>query len=121
MQMVRHIEEEEDADRGNLIDMGILNPTSGNATKRLRMRQETRATKAAEAALKQIASQEFQAEKRKNAGMETDENERGGALATNHQEISRDTNGGDEIIKRVGTRDRGKIRDVRGRSWSSQG
>lgn len=62
-------EEEEDADRGDLIDMGIFKPTSGNATKRLRMRQETRgttrATKTAEAALKQIASQEFQAEKGK--------------------------------------------------------
>ena len=69
MQMVRHIEDEEDADRDDLIDMGVFKPTSGNATKRLRMRQETRgttrATKAAEAALKQIASQEFQAEKGK--------------------------------------------------------
>ena len=40
MQMVRHIEEEEDADRGDLIDMGVFKPTSGNATKRLRMRQD---------------------------------------------------------------------------------
>ena len=37
MQMVRHIEEEEDEDRGNSIDMGDFKPTSGNATKRLRM------------------------------------------------------------------------------------
>ena len=37
MQMVRHVEEEEDADRGDLIDMGVFKPTSGNATKRLRM------------------------------------------------------------------------------------
>ena len=69
MQMVRHMEEEEDADRSDLIDMGVFKPTSGNATKRLRMRQETRgitrATKTAEAALKQIASQELQAEKGK--------------------------------------------------------
>ena len=37
MQMVRHIEEKEDEDRGDLIDMGGFKPTSGNATKRLRM------------------------------------------------------------------------------------
>ena len=66
MQMVRHIEEEENADRSELIDMGVFKPTSGNATKRLRMRQETRGAartgKNAEATLKQIATQEFQAE-----------------------------------------------------------
>ena len=66
LQMVRHVEEEEDADRSQLINMGVFKPTSGNATKRLRMRQETRGTtKAAEATLKQIATQEFQAEKGK--------------------------------------------------------
>ena len=69
MQMVRHIEEEEDADRSDLINMGVFKPTSGNATKRLRVRQETRGrtriTQTAEATLKQIASQEFQAEKGK--------------------------------------------------------
>lgn len=69
MQIVCHMEEEKDADRSDLIDMGVLKPTSGNATKRLRMRQETRGitrtTKTAKAALKQIALQEFQAEKGK--------------------------------------------------------
>lgn len=66
MQMVRHIKEEEEADRGDLINMGVFKPTSGNATKRLRMRQETREiTRATKAALNQIASQEFQAEKGK--------------------------------------------------------
>ncbi len=30
--------------RSHLIDMGVFKPTSGNATKRLRMRQETRET-----------------------------------------------------------------------------
>lgn len=63
------MEEEENADRGDLINMGVFKPTSGNATKRLRTRKETRgtnsATKTAEAALKHIASQEFQAEKGK--------------------------------------------------------
>ena len=34
MQMVW---EEENADRGDLIDMGVFKPTSGNATKQLRM------------------------------------------------------------------------------------
>lgn len=35
MQMVRHsIEEEENADRSDLIDMGVFKPTTGNATKR---------------------------------------------------------------------------------------
>lgn len=69
MQMIRHIEEEENADRSDLINMGVFKPTSGNATKRLRIRQETRetmrTTESAEAALKLIASQEFQAEKGK--------------------------------------------------------
>ena len=69
LQIVRHVEEEEDADKTQLIDMGVFKPTSGNATKRLRMRQKTRGTtrtdKTAEATLKQIATQEFQAEKGK--------------------------------------------------------
>ena len=76
LQMVRHIEEEEDADRSHLIDMGVFKPTSGNATKRLRMRQETRGTtktttragKSAEAVIKQLASQEIQGEKEKMEG-----------------------------------------------------
>ncbi len=42
LQMVRHVEEEEEADRNQLIDMGVFKPTSGNAAKRLRMRHETR-------------------------------------------------------------------------------
>ena len=69
MQIVRHIKKEEDVDRSDLINMGVFKPTSGNATKRLRVRQETRGrtriTQTAEATLKQIASQEFQAEKGK--------------------------------------------------------
>ena len=69
LQMVCHVEEEEEADRNQLVDMGVFKPTSGNATKRLRMRQETRETtragKTAEATLKQIATREFQAEKGK--------------------------------------------------------
>ena len=77
MQMVRHIEEEEDADRGDLVGMGVFKPTSGNATKRLRVRQETRGTtkttttkagKVAEAVIKQLASQELQGEKEKMEG-----------------------------------------------------
>lgn len=40
LQMVRHVEEEEDTERSQLIDMGVFKPTSRNATKRLRMRQE---------------------------------------------------------------------------------
>ena len=66
MQMVCHREEEEDADRGELIEIGVFKPTSGNATKRLRMCQETRgitkttstkAAKSAEAVVKQFASE----------------------------------------------------------------
>ena len=37
MQMIRHIEEEDDADRSDLIHMGVFKPISGNATKRLRV------------------------------------------------------------------------------------
>lgn len=44
MQMVRHIKDEENADRDELVDLGVFKPTTGNATKRLRMRQETRGT-----------------------------------------------------------------------------
>lgn len=47
---------------------GVLKATSGNAAKRWKMRQETRATtraKSAEAAIKQIATQKLQAEKEK--------------------------------------------------------
>ena len=77
MQMVRHIEEEENADRDELIELGVFKPTSGNATKRLRTRQETRGTtrttttragKSAEAVIKQFASQELRGEKEKMEG-----------------------------------------------------
>ena len=85
MQMVRHIEEdieedieeEDDANRGDLVGMGVFKPTSGNATKRLRVRQgtrgatrttTTRAGKAAEAVIMQLASQELQGEKEKMEG-----------------------------------------------------
>ena len=37
MQMVQHIEEEEDVDRGDLVGIGVFKPTSGNATKRLKV------------------------------------------------------------------------------------
>ena len=77
MQMVCHIEEEENADRDELIELGVFKPTSGNATKRLRTRQETRGTtrttttragKSAEAVIKQFASQELRGEKEKMEG-----------------------------------------------------
>lgn len=58
--------ETEEIGLGNL---GVLKATSGNAAKRWKMRQETRATtragKSAEAAIKQIATQKLQAEKEK--------------------------------------------------------
>jgi len=41
LQMIRHVEIEEEADRNQLIKRGFFKPTSGNATTRLRMRQET--------------------------------------------------------------------------------
>lgn len=67
--MVCHVKEEKEVDRNQLVDMGVFKLTSGNATKRLRMKQETRGTtradRTAEAILKQIATQEFQAKKGK--------------------------------------------------------
>lgn len=36
------IEEEKNTDRSDLIDIGVFKPTIENATKRLRIRQETR-------------------------------------------------------------------------------
>ena len=69
MQMVCHIKEVENTHRSDLINMGVFKPRSGNATKQMRVRQEThgrtRTTQIAEAILKQIASQEFQAKKGK--------------------------------------------------------
>lgn len=56
-----------EVERNQSVNLGVLKATSGNATKRLKMRQETlgttRASKSAEAAIKQIAAQELQAEK----------------------------------------------------------
>ena len=42
MRMICHVKAEDKANQNQLINMGIFKPTSGNATKRLRMRQETR-------------------------------------------------------------------------------
>ena len=51
--------------------------------------------------------------------METDDNEKGAAGATNRQGIIRDIKSGDEIIKKAGTRDGGKIGDIKERIKSS--
>ena len=65
LQIARQLELE--SERNQSANLGVLKATSGNATKRLKMRQETRAatrtTKTAEAAMKQIATQELQVEK----------------------------------------------------------
>lgn len=42
LQIARHIEIEETTDNNQVIDIGIFKPTSGNTTKRLRMRQKMR-------------------------------------------------------------------------------
>ena len=64
-QVARQLELE--AERNQSVNLGVLKATSGNAAKRLKVRQETRATtragKSAEAAIKQIAAQELQVEK----------------------------------------------------------
>ena len=56
-----------EVERSQSANPGVLKTTSGNVAKRLKMRQETRVTtragKTAEAAIKQIAAQELQAEK----------------------------------------------------------
>ena len=56
MQIVRHMEEKDAADRSNLIQIGVFKPTSGNAMKQLRIWQEMRTSKNAKATLKQIAT-----------------------------------------------------------------
>ncbi len=65
LQIARQLELE--SEKSRLANPEVLKSTSGNATKRLKMRQETRvatrATKTAEAAMKQIATQELQVEK----------------------------------------------------------
>ena len=64
-QITRQLELE--AERNQLGNPGVLKATSGNAAKRWKMRQETRATtrvgKSAEAAIKQMATQKLGAEK----------------------------------------------------------
>lgn len=64
-QTMRQMEEESERNRSG--NAGILKATSEKATKRLKMRQETRistrAGKSAEAAIRQLATQELQAEK----------------------------------------------------------
>lgn len=58
--MICHEEEEEDADRQNLIEIWVFKSTSENTTKRLKMYQKTReapkitGTKVAISALKQF-------------------------------------------------------------------
>lgn len=63
------MEEKDETNRNQLVKIEVFKPTNRNATKRLRKRQETRGTtktsQTAETILKQIATQEFQAEKRK--------------------------------------------------------
>ena len=60
---------EVEARRNQSENLGVLKATSGNAAKRLNNRQETRvatrASKNAEAAIKQLATQELQVEKGK--------------------------------------------------------
>lgn len=58
---------EGEAKRNQLANTGVLKATSGNATKRLKIKDDARvvtlASKNAEAAIKQIATQKLQAEK----------------------------------------------------------
>ena len=60
-QITRQLELE--AEKNQSVNPGVLKATSGNAAKRLKVRQETcattRAGKSAEAAIKQIAAQEL--------------------------------------------------------------
>lgn len=53
------MEEEKDANRGNLIEIGVFKLMSGNTTKRLEIWQGTRTFKNAKVILKQIPTQEF--------------------------------------------------------------
>lgn len=57
--MVHYIEEKEDADRSDLIQIGVFKSTSRNTTKWLKIWQKTRTSKNVEATLKQIATQKF--------------------------------------------------------------
>lgn len=65
LQIARQLELESEGNQS--ANLGTLKATSGNTTKRLKMRQETRvatrATETTEAAMKQIATQELQFEK----------------------------------------------------------
>ncbi len=67
LQIARQLEVETEINQS--ANLGVLKATSGNATKRLKIRQETRVTtragKSAEAAIKQITTQDLQAKKEK--------------------------------------------------------
>lgn len=69
LQIICHIKNEEEAYKNQLMDMGIFKPTSGNAIKRPKIKQEMYKTiktaQIVEATLKQIATRKFQVEKEK--------------------------------------------------------
>lgn len=62
---------------------------------------------------------EISGRKKKNTGIEIDNNKRGSVRATNCQKISRNIKDRKEIIKKAGIRDGDKIGDIRKRISSS--
>lgn len=73
MQMVRHMIEEKNDNRSNIIQMSVFKPTNRNAIKWLRVWHKTHISKNAKVILKQIAIEQFQAEK-KNVNLEANNN-----------------------------------------------
>ena len=71
--------------RNRVGNLGVLKATNGNATKRSTSHVTTSAGKSAEAVIKQFATQELQAEKRKDEGMEGKRHARSGAQVRWHQ------------------------------------
>lgn len=56
---------EVESERNEVESLGILRTTSGNATKRIKLRVTAKAGKSTQAAIKQFATQELQAKKGK--------------------------------------------------------
>lgn len=58
--MICYIEKDREVDKNQLVNMGVIKPTSENASKQLSIRQETgemtRTSKTTETILKQIAT-----------------------------------------------------------------
>lgn len=98
--------------------MRVFKPTSQKAINKMdenttKNAQDNQAHQSCQSRLKANSILEIKSWKKKNAGMEINNNEKGNNQTTNRQRISKGTKGEDKIIERAYIRDGGKIRDIR--------